>query len=1146
MCVQRLRFVLFTSCVLAACAHEIESPPPTLSLVAPDLVCNGTSVSGANGITSVSLAGTDFTPMPSRTLSDRRELVLPKVQLGPVAAVPGGILAAAPIEISDDPAKPQASRVHWTSETSMSFDVAPDDMLPTGVFDVTVTNPDGSHASKLSQVLAIVPPPIVTAAQPMAICDDQSNQTVVVTGTSFLVYDGASPTITISAPTPRTYPSTFAAADCTPIPGNFAEHNVELCTAITFTIPQGDIAVTANTMLALVVTNPAPADCSSSTSFTVTLDAPPHVDSVVPATMCQGGGQITVNGSNFAPGAVVTEHCPTVTITAATVDVNSDGTQLVATFGGGASVGACEVIVTNPDGCEDRPLPHKTVNVTTGPIAFFTDPAVVFNGINTRMTIYATTISQPLPANAVTITMGGTSTQLQFNTVVGHPNRLQAIVPKNQVPGVYDLTLEDNVHCPSTLPMAFTVTATATVTLKNLVPPFGATASDTAVTIFRDTAALAPNNHPFVVTPRVFLNPHNPAPTDIAVPLEEVAFLDGDRATGIVPAGTPAHLYDVVLVNPDGTVGVLDSGYTETTAAPPAIDNVTPASIVDATGQSVMLSGTSFASGDLVSLTCVDPLNNTVSPAAVAGTVSCTSGACTQPITINGSALMAGSVCVVRVTNPDGTYGEFSAIGVTNSSFNLNNPRPGPNMTVGRRALSAAAGKATSANRFVYAIGGDAGTAPGALSSVELAPVDLFGRIGAFSIQPPSLRAPRTLAGAVTVGRYIYLAGGNNGAGPVNTAERALILSPRETPEVTDVDLQLAAVGLDAGTYHYRVSAVFSATDSDNPGGESLASDEFTIRVPIFPNKKVALTLVWRAPVDTLGNPLLGVSGYRIYRTAKDGTPGTEVLYATTSSTQLTLVDDGTATAGTAVPLPLGTTGTWAALPNLGTNREGLALAWARDPVTAGMFHVYALLGRSTVTTANTSYEFLTVTTAPNGRQTAGASWTAGVLPSAQGRWQLGAWTVDASVSSLYTPPTTYVFLGGGQTATGTAANKVEAGLVTAGGQLANTSIVTPTTLDDSPKDFAAAESGYGVCAANGQLFSFGGLGGMPTAGAQSAPLTSPAPSVSNNAWNSEGLMMTHGRYLLGSSVQSAFIFLLGGTTNEPSAASKTTELVIW
>ena len=38
---------------------------------------------------------------------------------------------------------------------------------------------------------------------------------------------------------------------------------------------------------------------------------------------------------------------------------------------------------------------------------------------------------------------------------------------------------------------------------------------------------------------------------------------------------------------------------------------------------------------------------------------------------------------------------------------------------------------------------------------------------------------------------------------------------------------------------------------------------------------------------------------------------------------------------------------------------------------------------------------------------------------------------------------------------------------------------------------------------------------------------------------------MTQARYLLGSSVQSSFIFLIGGQT-ATDAASRSTELVIW
>ena len=53
------------------------------------------------------------------------------------------------------------------------------------------------------------------------------------------------------------------------------------------------------------------------------------------------------------------------------------------------------------------------------------------------------------------------------------------------------------------------------------------------------------------------------------------------------------------------------------------------------------------------------------------------------------------------------------------------------------------------------------------------------------------------------------------------------------------------------------------------------------------------------------------------------------------------------------------------------------------------------------------------------------------------------------------------------------------------------------------------------------------------------------SPSLANNSWNSEGISLNDSRYLMGSTVQSAFIFLVGGQTGV-SAASKTTELVIW
>ncbi len=383
--------------LLVACSHDVTSPTPSLSSVAPDLVCNGPAVSQADGITPVTLTGSDFTPMPAHTLTDPRQLILPQVTLGAVAALPGGSLPP-DVQLADDPANPTASRLFWTSESSMGFLVDPADLQPPGVFDVTVTNPDKLRKTTLAQVLAIVPPPLVTAASPMASCDAESNQTVEITGTDFLVYNGATPTVTIGAAAgPKTYSTTVSPSDCMAIAGSFSEQDVALCTKLTFQIPAGDITVSTTTMFSLVVTNPAPADCRSSTTFMVALDAPPTVDSVVPSTICQGGAQLTINGSNFLPGATVELVCPSATITNCTATVNAAGTQITATCGGGATAGdKCDVVVKNPDGCTDVPLPHKQVNVSAGPLAFLVDPNVVYNGINTVITIHATTITWPV------------------------------------------------------------------------------------------------------------------------------------------------------------------------------------------------------------------------------------------------------------------------------------------------------------------------------------------------------------------------------------------------------------------------------------------------------------------------------------------------------------------------------------------------------------------------------------------------------------------------------------------------------------------------------------------------------------------------------------------------------------------------------
>src|SRR5262249_42036618 len=159
----------------------------------------------------------------------------------------------------------------------------------------------------------------------------------------------------------------------------------------------------------------------------------------------------------------------------------------------------------------------------------------------------------------------------------------------------------------------------------------------------------APGDKPFVITPRVFLNPTNPPdPMAVAVPMENVSFIDADTATGVVPSGTPVHHYDVVLVNPDGSVGLLMDGYQEVGNPPPTVISATPSSIPASTGQVVTLTGTSFDPMDTVTLICEDAMGKPVaSPAVVSAAPTCAGTNCTQKITVDGSTLAAGDVCVV-------------------------------------------------------------------------------------------------------------------------------------------------------------------------------------------------------------------------------------------------------------------------------------------------------------------------------------------------------------------------------------------------------------------------------------------------------------------------------------------------------------------
>jgi len=80
------------------------------------------------------------------------------------------------------------------------------------------------------------------------------------------------------------------------------------------------------------------------------------------------------------------------------------------------------------------------------------------------------------------------------------------------------------------------------------------------------------------------------------------------------------------------------------------------------------------------------------------------------------------------------------------------------------------------------------------------------------------------------------------------------------------------------------------------------------------------------------------------------------------------------------------------------------------------------------------------------------------------------------------------------------------------------------------------SRTGFGTAAAAGRLFVFAGWPpGSPSNNAQSFPLES--ATTLGNANNEGGLDVGENRFLMGSAIQSAFIFIVGGQTNISSGS---------
>jgi hypothetical protein len=883
--------------------------------------------------------------------------------------------------------------------------------------------------------------------------------------------------------------------------------DLQECTGMELLIKQNDLQPGNYTV---VVTNPAPANCKSSESVIVKVSPPPKVTDVTPKTICQGGGSLDVKGMDFQMGAKVA-----LGSSMAGNVVFVSATELQATFGGGNTMFTpgmkYDLTVTNPDGCSDTL--KDAVTAISGPILFFVDPPVVFNGITTQVTMYSTSIAPPLVSVVATPSGGGAPIMLSAVIDPNHPKRILAIIPKGTAAGDYDITVTDSSGCPATLPKGLKVVDMATVMLTAMNPPFGFKDGTTDVIITAQGGLVA--------TPRAYLSPHNAGMNTIATALSSVAFVDAMKLTAIVPKGIDpaANPYDLIVVNPDNTVGVLQNAYNSEAQDTPVIDGISPGSLATPAGGTLIISGKNFRMPS-VTITCQNTQPFTVMPQASTGT-SITLNLAVPPFT----NVVNPNFCLIRVTDGDDmSYADFSALAVSGSSGNLSAPKMGTDLPEARRALSLVGANATRAARFLYAIGGDNGMTAMPFDTVVTTTADEKGTGAAWFTQRYKLNKPRTLASATSLGRYIYVVGGNDGTNPVKTAERAMVLDPLQSPDITDIDIiPGGGMGLGGGIWYYRVAATMDPNDPDNPGGETLPSDEVTLQVPDI-MQKIQITLTWKQ--------IPGAVGYVIYRSSAAGmiSGQEEELDRVMMGNTLTYTDTGKATRMGTSALVQGSTGKWRQLPDMNFNRESVGAAFGTDPMDATKHYLYATLGKDQA--ALGSYEFLPVTVGMNGQQTIANSWSNGAQTT-QAAYQHSVFSADNAIASFVPAGTNYIYVGGGTANGANAVQFLSAGKVTAGGDL-GAWVASGTSVKSFGQGYTiAANYLYGFCNETPSQSIFAG---QITMGA--------APAVAN--YNNNGGGTLTARYLPGTTLQGALIYLAGGSNVGRTSATKSVEWMVW
>ncbi len=653
------------------------------------------------------------------------------------------------------------------------------------------------------------------------------------------------------------------------------------------------------------------------------------------------------------------------------------------------------------------------------------DPEVFYGEAQTPIALF---LSGPLDQTVTRVwaveEATGEPSDLEFAYDPAAPRIIDATLPAGLEAGPYSVFVETSGEaCPAYLPAGLSVATELTVALDHVEPTSGSTAEDTIVEL-RAIDPAPTGETQLQELPRVYLRPEEGP----AVELHSLEFLEATRLRAMVPSGLTVGSYEVVVVNPDGGVGVVEAPFwvTDEETPSPLLGDVSPtrALIEDIT---LDLRGERFSESAEVRYECLDENSTEPFELTAPQTTWVDQEHLEAVFPVSSEGLGEGTSCVVLVDQPVTAAGgvvatrtaAFSAVTVVNPTGALTSSETAPSLNVPRRGLAALSGAATYGERFFYALGGDDGAGQD-YDVIEIARPGRFRGIAedGWRVQSRPIRLhdpdqgfytwPLTEAGAAQVGRYLFLVGGRHNDESQATVLRAQILDPDDAPRTESARRIVAeSSGLDEGLWIYRVAAVFPDDHLSNPRGESLPGPPTAVRAPDLGEDALHLHLSWQ--------PVSNATAYRVYRSPTAHSPsGTEVLIAEVQTTEFLDTGDAEpdpdlqceAGAGEGCPLALGDLGEWAVMAYLPhqvgedpfyANREAPCVQTAQDPTDPQVTYLYTAFGLDGFATAKGSISVTTLTEISDQTQLVGQPWiSASTAPQAPvPRWQCGAFRAD-------------------------------------------------------------------------------------------------------------------------------------------------------